>query len=86
MIVRRDRCGVYRETTADSSSIHSTVDSRLSYCYRARLADLGQNTKVIERGEERTGVVEAWLLPSSNYRLSYWQGIQSFMPNVTPEC
>ena len=35
-------------------------------------------------GEE--GGVEPWLWPSSKYRLSYWQGIQSVMPNVTPEC
>ena len=36
---------------------------------------------MIERGG-----VEAWLWPSSKYRLSYWQGIQSVMPSVTPEC
>ena len=30
--------------------------------------------------------MEAWPWPSSNYRLSYWQGIQNFMANVNPEC
>ena len=41
---------------------------------------------MIERGEERRGRVEAWFWRSSKYRLSYWQGIHSFMPNLNPEC
>ena len=32
------------------------------------------------------GRVEDWLWPSSKYRLSHWQGTQSFTPNVNPEC
>ena len=48
------------------------VNSRFSFCYRARLADLGQDTRVIERGgERREGGVEAWLWPRSKYLLSY---------------
>ena len=31
------------------------------YCYRASLADLGQDTRVIERGEEKRG---GWKLGS----------------------
>ena len=30
--------------------------------------------------------MEAWLWSSFKFRLSYGQGIQSFMPNVSPEC
>ena len=72
MVLRRDRC-VYRETAVDSST-KPRYRWWLSYCYRARLADLGQDTgRVIERGEERGGGVEAWLWPSSKYRLSYCQ-------------
>ena len=44
---------------------------------------------MVERGKERRGAggeVEAWLEPSSKYRLSYWRGIQNFRPNVDPEC
>ena len=41
---------------------------------------------MLERGEDWRGGVEAWLWPSSKYRLSCWQGIQSFMTDVTPEC
>ena len=44
----------HRKITADSST-KPKVGSRLSYCYRARLADLGQDTRVIETGEERSG-------------------------------
>ena len=44
---------VYRETTADSSTKpRKAVDS---YCYQARLAALGQDTRVIESVEERRG-------------------------------
>ena len=83
MILRRDRC-FYRETIADSSTKPRKVADCLIIVIEQDVLIFGQDTRVIERGGGRRGVVEAWLSPSSKYRLSYWQGIPASCQTSIP--